>query len=244
MPRKWFLAVTTGAASVGAAAIWAAAGIGPTTAYGGSGGLQFNATLVTIPRTNSVATGRIDASFNDRLDELTLSVTHKGLATAITGASIHASDPRGEVGPAVLDLFDPGSCTVTGGRTGSINCTVTDADLYPCAACGIGGVAIDSLEDLAFAMEAGLVSVNVRGQTVSTLPSLEGAELYGDMKLGISRHFSGCQNKDIPGGSIHLASCTTGTWRPGKNVNEWNEFEQDFDWSGGGGSYDPEGGLR
>jgi hypothetical protein len=240
MLKNKVLAIGTCVASIMAAAIWTAAGVGPTTAYGGPGGLQFNSTLVPIPRTNSVATGRIDVAFAHSLDEATLTVTFRNLATPITGASLHSSDPLGEVGPAVIDLFDPAACVVSGGRTGSIQCTLTDADLYPCAACGIGGIAMDSLEDLAFAMEAGLVSVNVRSQTLTAVPSLVGAELYGDLKLGISRHFSGCQNKDIPGGSIHLAACTTGTWRPGKNINEWEEFEQDWDWGGGDPGLGPE----
>lgn len=214
---------------LGAGIAFALTGVGSNTAFGNQGGPRYFSDLVTIPRSNSTATGRIDVAFADTLDEATVTLSFAGLASPVVGASLHASDPRGDVGPAVVDLFGPG-CVVQPGASGTITCALTAAQLHPCAACGLDGAALTTLEDLAFAMEAGLVSVNVRSSTRPEAASLQGAELYGDLSLTIRWHYSGCQTKKVGGGTIHLAPCTTAEVRPFKKVEEWDAWEEDWDW--------------
>ena len=136
-----------------------------------AGGNNFSATLSgaqEIPEVATPATGKIRAKFDKGFTEVTVDLEIKNLVGSLTGAHFHCARPAVN-GPVVVGLISPGPLSFDGKR---IRGTLTNAD-FTGAVCS---VPVTNIVALAFAMQNGLIYVNVHSDVT---PS---GEIRGQMR--------------------------------------------------------------
>ena len=136
-----------------------------------AGGNNFSATLSgaqELPEVVTPATGKIKVKFDKGFTEVTVDLEIKNLVGSLAGAHFHCARPAVN-GPVVIGLMNPGPLTFDGKR---IRGTLTNAD-FTGAGCS---VPVTNIVALAFAMQNGLIYVNVHS---STTPS---GEIRGQMR--------------------------------------------------------------
>ena len=136
-----------------------------------AGGNNFSATLSgaqELPEVVTPATGKIKAKFDKGFTEVTVDLEIKNLVGSLTGAHLHCARPAVD-GPIVIGLMSPGPLLFDGKR---IRGTLTNAD-FTGAVCS---VPVTNIVALAFAMQNGLIYVNVHSDAT---PS---GEIRGQMR--------------------------------------------------------------
>jgi CHRD domain len=107
--------------------------------------------------TDTAASGRIHALFNDAFTELRVNLKIENLVGNFTAAHFHCGRP-GENGPVAFGMVGPGPLVFDGMR---IEGTLTNLDYTGADCVEIVGRPINNLVSLAFAMRDGLVYANV-----------------------------------------------------------------------------------
>jgi hypothetical protein len=136
-----------------------------------AGGNNFSATLSgaqELPEVVTPATGKIKAKFDKGFTEVTVDLEIKNLVGSLTGAHLHCARPAVN-GPVVIGLISPGPLSFDGKR---IRGTLTNAD-FTGAVCS---VPVTNIVALAFAMQNGLIYVNVHSDFSPT------GEIRGQMQ--------------------------------------------------------------
>ncbi len=125
-----------------------------------AGDVKFSATLSgaqeVLPEVVTPATGKIEAKFDKGFTEVTVDLKIENLLGSLTGAHFHCARP-GVNGPVALGLMSPGPLSFDGKR---IRGTLTNADFTEADCSGIGRP-VNNIVALAFAMQDGLIYVNV-----------------------------------------------------------------------------------
>ncbi len=121
---------------------------------------KFAATLSgaqEVPEVVTPATGKFKAKFNKGFTRVMVDLQIKRLVGSITGVHLHCARP-GANGDVAFGLMNPGPLSFDGKR---IRGTLTNADFVvnDCSA-GIGRP-VNNIAALAFAMQDGLIYVNV-----------------------------------------------------------------------------------
>jgi len=144
---------------------------------------QLNATLssaqeVTTPAPSTLTGGKVTIEFDAGFSQAQATLTLEGDATTVTGLHLHCARP-GVDGPIFLGLVEPGMCDMTQLATGTLTCTLTNADIVAEADClATAERPITNIAALFFAAKDGLVYMNahtaanpsgeLRGQLVET----------------------------------------------------------------------------
>jgi hypothetical protein len=135
----------------------------PTTVVGA---YQVKATLsgaqeVTEPISSTLTGGEATIEFDAGLTQAEVTLTLEGDPTAATAAHFHCGR-AGVDGPVAVGLIAPGSCDTAQLATGTLTCTLTNADFAEPADCeGIIDRPINNIASLFFAARDGLVYANV-----------------------------------------------------------------------------------
>ena len=139
-----------------------------------AGDVKFSATLSGAQEVSEVdtpATGKIKAKFDKGFTEVTVDLKIENLLGSLTGAHFHCARP-GANGPVALGLMSPGPLSFDGKR---IRGTLTNVDFTGADCSGIGRP-VNNIVSLAFAMQDGLIYVNVHS---AVTPS---GEIRGQMR--------------------------------------------------------------
>ena len=145
-----------------------------------AGDVKFSATLSgaqEVPEVVTPATGKIKAKFDKGFTEVTVDLKVKDLVGSLIGAHFHCARP-GANGPVALGLMGPGPLLFDGKR---IRGTLTNAD-FPVKLPVIDecmmtiGIPVNNIVSLAFAMQDGLIYVNVHSL------SFMSGEIRGQMR--------------------------------------------------------------
>ena len=139
-----------------------------------AGDVKFSATLSGAQEVSEVdtpATGKIKAKFDKSFTEVTVDLKIENLLGSLTGAHFHCARP-GANGPVALGLMSPGPLSFDGKR---IRGTLTNVDFTGADCSGIGRP-VNNIVSLAFAMQDGLIYVNVHS---AVTPS---GEIRGQMR--------------------------------------------------------------
>ena len=140
-----------------------------------AGDVKFSATLSGAQEVSEVdtpATGKIKAKFDKGFTEVTVDLKIENLVGSLTGAHFHCARP-GANSPVVLGLINPGPLSFDGKR---IRGTLTNADFPVTDPCMAIGRPVNNIVSLAFAMQDGLIYVNVHS---AVTPS---GEIRGHMR--------------------------------------------------------------
>ena len=140
-----------------------------------AGDVKFSATLSGAQEVSEVdtpATGKIKAKFDKGFTEVTVDLKIENLLGSLTGAHFHCARP-GANGPVAFGLMSPGPLSFDGKR---IRGTLTNADFTGADCSGIGRP-VNNIVSLAFAMQDGLIYVNVHSDFS---PS---GEIRGQMRI-------------------------------------------------------------
>ncbi len=141
-----------------------------------AGDVKFSATLSgaqEVPEVDTPATGKIKAKFDKGFTEVTVDLKIENLVGSLTGAHFHCARP-GANGPIALGLTSPVSLSFDGKR---IRGTLTNADFPDQDDCMTTiERPVNNIVSLAFAMQDGLIYVNVH-----SMVTLSG-EIRGQMR--------------------------------------------------------------
>jgi len=125
-----------------------------------AGDEKFSATLSgaqEVPEVVTPATGKIKAKFDKGFTAVTVDLKIEDLVGSLTGAHFHCARP-GANGPVALGLMSPGPLSFDGKR---IRGTLTNADFAGADCLPTIGRPVNNIVALAFAMQDGLIYVNV-----------------------------------------------------------------------------------
>jgi hypothetical protein len=123
-------------------------------------GLQFSAYLSgaqEVPAVETEGSGRVKVKFDKGLSSLWVNVKVRNLAGNLVGAHFHCGLP-GTNGPVAFGLIAPGDLTFDGQR---IKGTLDNSDFTGADCTGAVGRPVSNIAALAFAMEEGLIYLNV-----------------------------------------------------------------------------------
>ena len=127
--------------------------------------LEFDANLSGAQQESEVATsgrGRIEARFHRAFKRVNVALTINELVGTVTGVHFHCARP-GENGTVVFGLINPGPLALVGNE---ISGTLTNADYTGADCVGMVGKSINNIASLAFAMQDGLIYINVHTDSV------------------------------------------------------------------------------
>ena len=140
-----------------------------------AGDVKFSATLSgaqEVPEVVTPATGKIKAKFDKGFTEVTVDLKIENLVGSLTGAHFHCARP-GANSPVVLGLINPGPLSFDGKR---IRGTLTNANFSVLNCSTTIGRPVNNIVSLAFAMQDGLIYVNVHSMTFGS------GEIRGQMQ--------------------------------------------------------------
>ena len=140
-----------------------------------AGDVKFSATLSGAQEVSEVdtpATGKIKAKFDKGFTKVTVNLKIENLQGSFGAAHFHCARP-GANGPIALGLTSPVSLSFDGKR---IRGTLTNADFPVTDPCMAIGRPVNNIVSLAFAMQDGLIYVNVHS---AVTPS---GEIRGQMR--------------------------------------------------------------
>lgn len=124
--------------------------------------------------TDTDATGRIDARFDEAFTNVRVNLRIDGLTGTFAAAHFHCGRP-GQNGPVVFGLVGPGPLAFDGK---SIRGTLTNLDFTGADCLAVVGRPINNIAALAFAMEDGLIYANVHSDVFPA------GEIRGQMRGG------------------------------------------------------------
>ncbi len=127
-----------------------------------------------IPEVNTPATGEIRVKFDKGFTKVSVIVDIKNLVGSLTGAHFHCARPAAN-GPVVLGLLNPGPLSFDGKR---IRGTLTNTDFTGADCSGTIDRPVTNITSLAFAIQDGLIYVNIHSDA---FPS---GEIRGQMGKG------------------------------------------------------------
>ena len=123
--------------------------------------------------------GEISLQFDEGLTQATATITLEGTPTNATRAHLHCN-VAGVNGPIAFGFVDPGPCAVADLATGSLTCTITNADFTGVDCVPNIGVPVNNIAALYFAAREGEIYDNIhtvengggeiRGQLLGPLP--------------------------------------------------------------------------
>ena len=131
-----------------------------TSQFAHADGLKFSAYLSGAQEVPTVVTnggGRVKVKFDKTLSSVTIDVKVRDLIGSLVGAHFHCALP-GANGPVAFGLINPGDLSFDGKK---IKGTLDNSDFTGADCSGAVGRPVSNIASLAFAMDEGLIYLNL-----------------------------------------------------------------------------------